>query len=28
VKSRLNRAHTALREFLQHRGFDSSELIP
>ena len=26
VKSRLNRAHTALREFLQHRGFDSSEL--
>lgn len=28
VKSRLNRAHTALREFLQHRGFDSSELTP
>jgi len=28
VKSRLNRAHTALREFLQHRGFDPSELTP
>ena len=28
VKSRLNRAHTALREFLQHRGFDPSELSP
>ncbi len=28
VKSRLNRAHTALREFLQHRGFHSSELTP
>ena len=28
VKSRLNRAHTALREFLQHRGFDPLELTP
>ena len=28
VKSRLNRAHTALREFFQHRGYDPSELTP
>lgn len=28
VKSRLNRAHGALKGFLQHRGFDPSELSP
>ncbi|MGB0951818.1 MAG: RNA polymerase sigma factor [Planctomycetota bacterium] len=28
VKSRLSRAHGSLKEFLQHRGFDPSELSP